>query len=65
MTRIQSNPASVRFEGVDLLAEHEPARLHDARIGGVELGLELGIDRLHVEEGDHGKRSATSRLKTS
>lgn len=52
------------LEGLDFLAEHEPARFHDAREGRVELGLQLGIDRFHVEEGDHG-RLATSCLKTS
>ena len=53
------------LEGLDFLAEHEPARFHDAGIGGIELGLQLGIDRLHVEERDHASLAAASRLKTS
>ncbi len=52
------------LEGLDFLAEHEPAGLHHARVGGIELRLELGVDRLHVEEGDHVPLAASaSRLK--
>ena len=54
----------LRLEGLDLLAEHEPARFHDPGVGGIELRLELGVDRLHVEEGDHAVLAA-SRLKVS
>ena len=52
------------LERCDLAAEHEPPRLHDAPVGRIEFGLELGIDRFHVEKGNHG-RVATSRLKVS
>ena len=37
---------------LDFLAEHEPARAHDAAEGGVELQLQLGIGGLEVEERD-------------
>ncbi len=55
----------LRLEGLDFLAEHEPARLHDPCIGGVELGLQLGIDGLQVEKGDHAGLAAASRRNVS
>ena len=66
-------PAAVRgtveggvlgLERLDFPAEHEPARFHDPAIGGVELGLQLGVDCLQVEKGNHGL-AAASRLKVS
>src|SRR5216684_4945061 len=46
----------VALEGFDLLAEDVPAGLHDPARGGVELGTQLVVRRLHVEE-RYGRRA--------
>ena len=50
------------LERLDFLAEHEPAGFHHPEIGGIEVGLQLGIDRLHVEKRNHVALPAASRL---
>ena len=55
----------VGLEALHLLAQDLPAGRHDAAVGGVEIGLQLPIACLEVEEGDGHATPQRARMNSA